>query len=559
MDTLSIIREFDLPGEFPEDAMAEARAEAERFEAAVPPGRYDATAQTIVTIDPVDARDFDDAISLERLADGRWRLGVHIADVSHFVRPRTALDREAQHRATSVYLPDRVIPMLPEVISNALASLQPGKVRYTKTVYLEFTPEGLRTHVEFHDAAIRSAKRLTYEQVDAFLADPASWQRKLGAKVHGLLLRMHELAMILRRRRLKRGALELQMPEVKIDLDKQGRVAGAHVVRQHGEPPDHRGVHAGGQRGGGGDAPRPGPLVPPPHPQVAFAAEAQGADRVHRRPGAFDREASKAASRSRSCWPPSPAGPSSTRSTTPCCGRFSGPSTVRGKTGITPWPAIATAISPRPSAAIPDLTVHRLIEAILTGKRPRNDPGELVTLGEHCSEREQRAESAERELVKMKLLAYMADRIGEEMDGVITGVESFGLFVQGLEIPAEGLLHVDALQDDYYRYDRAAHTLSGNRSGNTFRLGDRVRVAVSRVDIDRRELDFRLVSHNAAPRRPNWPGVGESALRRAVKRRRGKKRGPARAGAWPSPSREGSVWSAATSRRFLEAGAVRGT
>ena len=127
-------------------------------------------------------------------------------------------------------------------------------------------------------------------------------------------------------------------------------------------------------------------------------------------------------------------------------------------------------------------------------------------LGEHCSEREQRAESAERELIKMKLLAYMADRIGEEMDGVITGVESFGLFVQGLEIPAEGLLHVDALQDDYYRYDRAAHTLSGHRSGNTFRLGDRVRVAVSRVDIDRRELDFRLVSHKRRPSPPKLAG-----------------------------------------------------
>ncbi len=212
VDTLSIIHEFELPGEFPEDALAEARAEAERFEPSIPPGRYDATAETIVTIDPVDARDFDDAISLDQLADDRWRLGVHIADVSHFVRPRTALDREAQHRATSVYLPDRVIPMLPEVISNALASLQPGKVRYTKTVYVEFAPEGLRTHVEFHEAAIRSAKRLTYEQVDEFLADPAAWQRKLGAKVHGLLLRMRELAMILRRRRLRAAPWSCKCP-----------------------------------------------------------------------------------------------------------------------------------------------------------------------------------------------------------------------------------------------------------------------------------------------------------------------------------------------------------
>ena len=169
------------------------------------------------------------------------------------------------------------------------------------------------------------------------------------------------------------------------------------------------------------------------------------------------------------------------------------------------------------------------MEAILTGKKPRNDPGELLMLGEHCSEREQRAESAERELVKMKLLAYMADRIGEEMDGVITGVESFGLFVQGLEIPAEGLLHVDALQDDNYRYDRAAHTLAGHRSGNTFRLGDRVRVAVSRVDIDRRELDFHLVSHK---RRPAPPKIAVRRGKRAPggKAASRKKRPPGKGG-----------------------------
>ena len=131
-------------------------------------GRPDFTGETIVTIDPVDARDFDDAISLERLDNGHWRLGVHIADVSHFVRPKTALDREALERATSVYLPDRVLPMLPEVISNGLASLQPGKVRYTKSAIMEFTAEGLRVATELHSAAIRSSKRLTYEQVDEF-------------------------------------------------------------------------------------------------------------------------------------------------------------------------------------------------------------------------------------------------------------------------------------------------------------------------------------------------------------------------------------------------------
>ena len=180
VDTLSIIREFNLPEEFAADALDEARQEADRFDESIE-GRLDLTGQTIVTIDPVDARDFDDAISLERLDNGHWRLGVHIADVSHFVRPRTALDREAHDRGTSVYLPDRVLPMLPELISNGLASLQPDKVRYTKTVFMEYTPAGVRTHTEFHSAAIKSSKRLTYEQVDAFLADRDKGQDPFGA------------------------------------------------------------------------------------------------------------------------------------------------------------------------------------------------------------------------------------------------------------------------------------------------------------------------------------------------------------------------------------------
>src|SRR5262249_34557594 len=152
-----------------------------------------------------DARDFDDAISLERIGKGHWRLGVHIADVSHFVKPKTPLDREAHARATSVYLPDRVIPMLPEIISNSLASLQPDRVRYTKTVFIELTPEGVRTAVEPHAAAIRSKLRFTYEEIDEYLADRAAWKSKLTPQVYELVSRMHELAMILRERRMKRG------------------------------------------------------------------------------------------------------------------------------------------------------------------------------------------------------------------------------------------------------------------------------------------------------------------------------------------------------------------
>jgi len=152
-----------------------------------------------------------------------------------------------------------------------------------------------------------------------------------------------------------------------------------------------------------------------------------------------------------------------------------------------------------PIRRYPDLTIHRLVDAFLAGARPRSDFDELVVIGEHCSEREQRADAAERELTKVKLLAYLSGRIGEEMDAVITGVEPFGCFAQGVDLPAEGLIHVDSLIDDYYRFDRTTHTLAGRRSGNTFRLGDLVRVAVARVDLERRELDFRLVGRRQHP------------------------------------------------------------
>jgi ribonuclease R len=173
-----------------------------------------------------------------------------------------------------------------------------------------------------------------------------------------------------------------------------------------------------------------------------------------------------------------------------------------------------------PIRRYPDLTVHRLIQAMLTDTTPSTDFNEMVVLGEHCSEREQRAEVAERELTKLKLLSYLSRRLGHEMDAVVTGVESFGLFVQGLELPAEGLIHVMSLADDHYRYDRTAHTLSGHRSGNTFRLGDVVRVSVYRVDLDRRELDFRLVRRK---RRVQKAATAKSGKRKKPAPRRKKK------------------------------------
>jgi ribonuclease R len=179
-----------------------------------------------------------------------------------------------------------------------------------------------------------------------------------------------------------------------------------------------------------------------------------------------------------------------------------------------------------PIRRYPDLTVHRLIDAILTKQKPRNDYDELVVLARHCSDREQRAEAAERDLTKLKLLAYLSTRIGEEMEAVVTGVESYGLFVQGVELPAEGLVRVETLRDDRYHFDRASHTLSGHRAGNSYRLGDLLRVEVARVDLERREIDFRVVekekSRRAAPPRAT-KGAKQHPKEKSRNRNRGRR------------------------------------
>jgi ribonuclease R len=491
VDTLSIIREFNLPEEFAADAADEARQEAARFEQSIE-GRLDLTGETIVTIDPVDARDFDDAISLEKLDNGHWRLGVHIADVSHFVRPRTALDREAHNRGTSVYLPDRVLPMLPELISNGLASLQPDKVRYTKSVFMEYTPEGLRAHTEFHSAAIKSSKRLTYEEVDAFLADRESGKKKFGTKVHDLLGRMHELAMLLRRRRIRHGSLVLSMPEVKIELDSDGRVAGAHVVE---DTESHQVIEefmlaaneavAELLRDKGLPFLRRIHESPSPHKLRAlteFVRELglsvsglhdrfelqQLLDTVAARPEQHAVNYAVLRAMQRAVYSPKEEGHYALASDCYC--HFTSP--IR---------------------RYPDLHVHRLLDELIRGRKPRSNLGELVVLGQHCSDREQRADAAERDLTRLKLLAYLSDQIGLQMDALVTGVENFGLFVQGVDLPAEGLIRTESLADDYYTFDRATHSLTGRRFGNRYRLGDRLRVVVTRVDPLRRELDFRLL------------------------------------------------------------------
>jgi ribonuclease R len=516
VDTLSIIHEYGLPGEFPDAVLEEARLVAETFDESIPPERKDFTDLTVVTIDPIDARDFDDAISLKQSSEGHWLLGVHIADVSHFIQEKTQLDREAYDRATSAYLPDRVIPMLPETISNHLASLQPEKVRYTRSVFIEFTAEGVPVGVESVAGAIRSDRRFHYAEVDAFLASPARWKKKLTPEVHALLGDMHTLAMLLRRRRFTRGALELSMPEVKIDLDKQGRVTGAHLVEN---TESHQIIE-----------------------EFMLAANEAVAELLHARHLPFLRRIHE---------PPEPRKLRALTKfieelgieTTSLESRFALQRLLQTVEGGKQQQAVNYALlrslkravySPLPEGHFalasdcychftspirryPDLLIHRLLRSLDEGRTAKQKKEELHISGEHCSEREQRAEQAERELVRVKLLNYLSTRIGEEMEATVTGVQDYGLFVQGIALPAEGLVHVASLADDNYHFDGTAHTLSGRRRDNTFRLGDSLRVAVAHVDIDRRELDFRLVGRPRRKQSSEKPKAKASA-----KGRRGK-------------------------------------
>jgi ribonuclease R len=519
VDTLAVIREFGLPDKFPEDVLEEARAAA-AFDENDLAGRSDFTADTVITIDPADARDFDDAVSLVQDPRSKhWRLGVHIADVAHFAPPGGLLDREARNRGTSVYLPQRVLPMFPEVISNSLASLQQGRLRYVKSVHIDFTPAGQRTRVEFADGAIRNRKRFTYEEVSAFLerADAHGPQRATTADVDeglvALLLRMRDLALLLRKRRLKRGGLELNMPEVELEYDDEGRVTGAHFVKHD---VSHQIIEEFMLAANEAVAEKLADLAvpflrrihpaPDPAKLEAFRDFARSLgyrlekhvdrfslqrvlEQSSNRPDAYAVHYALLRSLKQAVYSPQEEGHYALASDTYC--HFTSP--IR---------------------RYPDLTVHRLLGRWLRTGRAGGDEVELVALGEHCTKTERRAEQAERELVKVKLLNYMEQRLGLEMEAIITGVADYGFFAQGERLPVEGLVRVSTLEDDYYYYDEASHSLVGRRSRRTFRLGDKVRVRVVRVDVPRRQLDFRVSEKKARPERTDDQEAGPRERRR---------------------------------------------
>ncbi len=502
--TEMIIHEFGLPSDFPEAVQEEARLQAETFDPQSLSDREDLTKELIITIDPADARDFDDAISLKRDPQGHWHLGVHIADVAHFVPPGSALDREAQLRGTSVYLPTLVIPMLPEVISNGLASLQEKKLRLTKSVFIEFSASGVPVHTRFANTLIKTKRRFAYEQVLPIVEHPEQHRGKVPARIRKLLSEMHELAMLLRQRRLEKGYLELDMPEIKLDFDKQQRVVGAHE-QPHDE--SHQMIEE---------------FMLAANIAVARELSARGISflrRVHAEPSDTKLKQFQEMVRSLGF---DLANPRSRKDLQNLLAEVRGQPEQRAinfgllrsmkQAEYSAFPGSHHALAEEdychftsPIRRYPDLTIHRIFDWLLTNNPTAAGPAgeELLRLARHCSLTERRAQQAERELTKIKLLTYFENRIGMEMDAVITGVDRYGFFVRGVEIPAEGLVHISTLSGrDYFDFDRPTMSITGRRSGQVFRLGDHVRVKVAHVDVDRREFDLQYVSTIRSAKRP---------------------------------------------------------
>jgi len=482
--------------------LAAARDQADAFDPENLGNRLDLTGETIVTIDPADARDFDDAISLSKSADGNWHLSVHIADVAHFVKEGGTLDQEAKQRGTSVYLPGRVVPMLPETISNSLASLQQDQVRFTKTVKIEFSPEGTPLHTEFHNSAIKVKKRFCYEEVMPILAAPEKFKTEVAPDVLKLLADMYELAMTLRGRRFEDGSLELHLPEVKIELDKDGVVCGAHET-SHDE--SHQIIEEFMLAA-----------------NTAVATKLMDADitfirRVHGSPDPIKLKAFSEFADSLGL------------EVSPNPSRFELQkllSEVRGKpfeqalsfallrsmksaeyTGLVNG-HFALAIEnychfTSPIRRYPDLTVHRLFEKVIEGKTKKVGLSQIETikLGAHCSGMERRAAQAERELTRVKLLMLLATKTEETFRAVITGVEKFGIFCRCEKYPVDGFVHVSNLaKGERLDYDRGTYTMTARQSGRAFRMGDRVLVRIALIDPDERTLHWELVEGGKSSR-----------------------------------------------------------
>ncbi len=500
------IRAHGIPHVWPPEVQSEIKGLAPEVPAHAIEGRFDLRGIPLVTIDGEDARDFDDAVFAER--DGRrWRLIVAIADVSYYVKSGTALDREGYQRGNSVYFPQHVIPMLPEVLSNGLCSINPKVDRLCMACEMEIDAAGNISRYRFLEAVMRSRARLTYTQVAAMLVDRDAALRREYEEVVPHLEALYGLYKVLHTARMKRGAVDFELPETRIVFDEQRKiqriaplqrndahrlieecmlatnVCAAEILKKHKVPAPYR-IHEGptaeklnvlreflselGLSLSGGDKPQA------QHYSKLIKA-------VEKRPDSRMIQTVLLRSLSQALYSPDN------------IGHF-----ALGYPNYTHFTS--------PIRRYPDLLVHRAIKNILA-KRPAEITPELAKQqGEHCSLTERRADEATREVVRWLKAEFMLDKIGQEFDGYISGVTNFGIFVELVEVYVDGLVHITALGNDYYHFDAAHHRLMGERTRQIYRLGDKARVRVVRVDLDETKIDFELVGMSGAvPRKSSKP------------------------------------------------------
>lgn len=498
VEVRSIIAKYELPFTFPPEVLAEAHAVPQEIRQADFGNRTDLRSHLTVTIDGETARDFDDAVCVKREAGGDIRLWVSIADVSHYVKPESPLDREAYLRGTSVYFPDRCIPMLPEELSNGICSLNPGVDRLTFTAEMLFGQEGDLKASTFYPAVIKSAARLTYTIVRQILVDRDEAVLTAHRHLVADLEVMRELALRLMEKRRKRGSIDFDLPEPQIVLDLQGHTeaivkaernlahrlieefmlaaneAVAAHIEQRSVPSLYR-VH---------EPPDPAKLADFAEFIFNFGYQLRITE-----DGAAPRELQQLLDDA--------AGKPEERMINEvllrCMKQARYSHENLGHFGLA---ARSYTHFTSPIRRYPDLVVHRILKEVLTGRVSEKMISRLEealpAVAEQTSKRERVAMEAEREIVALKKVQFMRGKVGETFDGYITGVSSFGFFVELIELYVEGMVHVSTLKDDYYSYIEKQHSLVGQRSKKVFRIGDKVQVVVAAVSLERRQIEFVL-------------------------------------------------------------------
>jgi ribonuclease R len=490
VDMLSVLRQYSLPLHFPKLVLAEARAIGSQVLPQELHGREDCRRHPVVTIDPEDAKDFDDAICLQRLSADQWKLWVHIADVSHYVRPGTALDAEASKRGNSTYLVDRVIPMLPEALSNELCSLKPSVDRLTKCVEFVISNDGRVLSTKFYPAVIHSQRRFNYREVLEIL------QRPPGDAIGRMLHDVHELAQRIRRLRFKAGSLDLDFPESKIRLDEHGRIL--RIDRLENDI-SHQLIEECMLLANEAVATR------------LMALNLKSVYRVHEPPD--ERRLREYRDEVVSHHVP--------------CGNLSKPAEVqkllhtlgtlpigqalkigllkslmRARYDVNPLGHYGLAKKKythftSPIRRYADLVVHRSLF-----QRDHVPATSLKEIAEHISDTERNSADAERDSRDVKLFAYLKGQLASgkptRYPALVTDLRNFGFFVDVTGLAMSGLVPLSTIKDDFYIYDEQRNQLIGRRTRHTIRLGDKVEVQVAKVDAFKKQVDFRLAEKAAA-------------------------------------------------------------